>query len=293
MITILTQPRLMVDARAYLAEGPVWDAGSSRLLWVDIMTGRIHSTNPETGATSTRVLPLPVGCIAPRSRGGLVAATADGLWAIPENGEPVRLIEVESERSDTRFNDGRCDAAGRLWAGTMAYDLQPGAGSLYRLDTDLGVERVIAGVTVSNGIDWSLDGRTMYYIDSATQRIDRCDFDPASGRILDRRPFVVIDASDGSPDGLAVDGDDGVWVALWGGWAVRRYTPDGRLDAVINVPAAKVTSLAFGGPDLQDLFITTARRPEGPDDDLRQPHAGGVFQARVSVAGRLPVAFRG
>jgi sugar lactone lactonase YvrE len=260
-------------------------------LWVDIMAGKVHATDPASGVTVTRELPLPVGCIAPRVNGGLIAGAADGFWSIPERGQPTRLVAVEADRRGTLFNDGRCDRAGRFWAGTMAYDLDPGAGSLYRLDPDLTVRRVLSRVTVSNGIDWSPDGHTMYYVDTGTRRIDCFDFDVAAGSVTRRRPFAKIEAGQGDPDGLTVDSEGGIWVALWGGWAIRRYHPSGDLDAVVELPTSMVTSVAFGGVDLRDLFVTTARRPESPEDAARQPHAGGVFRLRVDVPGRLPNLF--
>lgn len=284
---------LILDARAYLGECPVWNHRSGRLDWVDVMSGRLHSTDVATGQTTTLCLPLATGCFVPRAGGGYVAGLADGFWAVGQDGSAQRLVGVEAERPETFFNDGRCDPAGRFWAGTMAYDLRESAGSLYRLDTDLTVHRMLSGVTISNGIDWSLDGRTMYYVDTATQRIDVFDYDAATGSIQHRRPFVVIDAADGSPDGLVVDAEGAIWVALWDGWAVRRYLPDGTLDRVVRVPTAKVTSIAFGGADLDQLYITTARRLADETDRARQPLAGGIFRAEVGIRGRRAVAFAG
>jgi sugar lactone lactonase YvrE len=191
------------------------------------------------------------------------------------------------------MNDGKCDAAGRFWAGTMALDERGGAGALYRLDPDGHVETMIDGVTISNGLDWSDDGRLMYFIDTPTQSVDVFDFDLASGRIANRRSFARIDPVDGAPDGLTLDAEGFVWVALWGGSRVRRYAPDGALDSIVRVPATYVTSCAFGGADLGDLYITTARIKLSEADRASQPLAGGLFRARPGVRGRPPHRFSG
>jgi sugar lactone lactonase YvrE len=189
------------------------------------------------------------------------------------------------------MNDGACDPAGRFWAGTMALDERPGAGALYRLDLDLTVHTMLTEVTISNGIDWSLDGRRMYYVDSPTGRIDVCDFDPGTGAITNRRPFVTVPAEAGIPDGITVDAAGFVWLALWGGAALRRYAPDGGLERTVNLPVSHPTSCAFGGPDLDELYVTSARRPLSSDERSRQPQAGGLLRLRPGVAGRVPNLF--
>jgi sugar lactone lactonase YvrE len=283
---------LLVDFKSFLGEGPVWDARTNVVAWVDILAGRLHLTARD-GTTRTIQLPAPVGCLVPRASGGWLAALADGFWAVADDGATGRLVDVQSDRPELRFNDGKCDPQGRFWAGTMALDHRPGAGALYRLDPDLSVHRMVDGVAISNGLDWSLDGRTMYYVDTPTRRIDRFDFDPASGGIADRRPFVAIDAADGSPDGLTVDAEGGVWVALWDGWRVRRYLPDGSIDREIRLPVSEVTCPVFGGPDLDELYITTAWELLSEEQHAAEPLAGGLFRARPGVRGRPPTAFAG
>jgi sugar lactone lactonase YvrE len=285
-------PELVVGFGSFLGEGPVWDARIGRIAWVDILEGRLHLTARD-GETRTIRLPSPVGSIVPRARGGWVAALADGFWAVADDGSVERLVDVQSDRPDLRFNDGKCDPQGRFWAGTMALDHRAGAGALYRLDPDLGLHRLVDGVAISNGLDWSLDGRTMYYIDTPTRRIDRFDFDPADGSITDRRPFATVDAADGSPDGLTVDAEGGVWVALWDGWTVRRYLPDGSVDREIRLPVSEVTCPAFGGPDLDELYITTAWELLSAEQHAREPLAGALFRARPGVRGRPPTPFAG
>jgi sugar lactone lactonase YvrE len=230
--------------------------------------------------------------------GGLVLALRDGFGLLPAGAEgAARVIEVEKALTANRMNDGRCDAAGRFWAGTMSatMDHVVGAGSLYRLEKsgdDLKPVRVVGGLTVANGIDWSPDGRLMYYIDSPTQRVDVFDFDPDWGTVSERRPFVQIPSSDGLPDGMVVDAEGGVWVALFRAGRLRRYSPSGAIKQEVEVPVALVTSATFGGPDLGDLYITTARHRLKPEERSGQPHAGSLFRCRPGPVGRLSYRFR-
>jgi sugar lactone lactonase YvrE len=220
--------------------------------------------------------------VRPRRGGGAVFAVERGFALQEADGTLTTLDPVWTDPG-VRMNEGGCDPDGRLWCGSMAYDQAPGAASMYRLDPDGSVREVFGDVTVSNGLDWSPDGALVYYDDTATHRIDVFDYDRDTG-LTGRRPFVTM-AGDERPDGLTVDSDGGVWVALFGGGAVRRYGPDGRLDAVVEVPTAQVTACALGGPDLDQLFITTSRQGMGPDED---PLAGALFRADVAVPG-LPV----
>ena len=188
-----------------------------------------------------------------------------------------------------RMNDGGCDPQGRFYCGTMAYAETPGAGTLYRLDPDGSVEVTLRDVTISNGLQWNRAGDTVFYADTPTGRVDRFDFDPASGAFTGRRTFAEI-AGGGHPDGMAIDVEDGIWVALWGGSAVHRYGSDGRLDLVVDLPVSNVTACAFGGAELQTLFITTSRQGLGPED---QPDAGAVFRYDAGVAGAPQHAYAG
>jgi sugar lactone lactonase YvrE len=278
---------LVLDARAELGEGPRWDARGQRLLWVDIMRGRVHAFRPEKGACRSVDVGRPVGALACAADGTVVLAVAGGFARLHwKSGRVEMLAAVEADRPQNRMNDGACDPAGRFWAGTMALDERPGAGALYRLDPDLTVHTMLTGVTISNGIDWSLDGRRMYYVDSPTRRIDVFDFDPETGAIANRRPFVEVPAEAGIPDGLTIDADGFVWLALWGGAALRRYGPDGGLERSVPLPVSHPTSCAFGGPGLDLLYVTSARRPLGADERARQPAAGGLLRLRPGVVGR-------
>ena len=280
---------LVLDAHAELGEGPIWDARTAELLWVDVMAGIVHRLDPATGTDRTLDAGQPVGAVVPCIAGGYALALRDGFAVAGDAG--VRLVApVDEDRRELRMNDGACDSAGRFWAGTMRLDEAPGAGALYRLDADGGVQTMLTGVTISNGIGWSPDDTCMYYVDTPTGGLDAFDFDAASGTISNRRRIATIDPGDGFPDGLAVDAEGAIWVALWEGWAVRRYAPDGELLAAVDVPAARVTKPAFGGPELDRLYITTAA-PDAPDP--AQPHAGGLFGADPGVRGLPPRAYAG
>jgi len=260
---------IAVRANAKLAEGPRWDAAARRLLWVDIEGCELHVL--ENGQDRAIGLDAMVGAAAPTNSGGVLVALADRLALLDLADESVRTLVRLPHGPALRSNDGACDAAGRFWIGTMALDETPGAGALYRYDASL--ERVLDEVTLSNGIGWTRDATRMYYIDSPVQRVDLFDFELASGRVDNRRPFVSIDESAGIPDGLTVDDEGGVWVALYGGSCVHRYDESGHLDAVLEVPAKNVTSCCFGDGDGSSLFVTTA----APD--------GNVYVTQPGVSG--------
>jgi sugar lactone lactonase YvrE len=286
----MTNPAVDVAFHGHdeLGEGATWDAAHQRLVSVDIMRGRVHLFDPATGHASTLSVGQPVGAVVPCRSGGLMLALRDGFARLDDRSGVVTFVaHVELDRPDLRMNDGACDAAGRFWAGTMALDERPGGGSLYRLDPDGSVHTMITGVGISNGIDWSLDGRTMYYIDSLEQRIDQFDFDLEAATIANRRPLVTIDVADGCPDGLTVDADGAIWVALWGGSVLRRYLPDGALDRVLPLPVTHPTTCAFGGPDLSDLYITSAVIALSEDQRRQQPAGGAILRHRPGVKGRV------
>ena len=210
--------------------------------------------------------------------------------SIPRTAALTLVAAVEADDPATRMNDGKVDPAGRFWAGTMLDDEGPGGGALYRLDADLRVTQMLKPVSIANGLDWTDDGREMLYIDTTTQRVDRIEYDAATGDLGARRPWVTIPEGAGHPDGMTLDAEGCAWVAMWGGWCVVRFSPDGVPVSRIDVPAASASSCAFGGPDLDQLFITTA---QWPDPDTAAPGAGGLYVARPGVRGRPPTAFAG
>jgi sugar lactone lactonase YvrE len=281
---------LVLDTRAELGEGPVWDDRTGVLAWVDILVGHVHRYDPATGADAVTDVGQPVGAVGLREHGGLVLAVRDGFALLDEGGATPRLLAaVEREDPDTRMNDGEVDPAGRFWAGTMELGAAPGRGSLYRLDPSGAVTRVLADVSISNGLGWSPDERTLYYIDSPMQRIDAYDYARSSGTIANRRTVAEIEPADGLPDGLAVDAEGGLWVALWGGSSVRRFTPEGRLDRTVELPVSQVSSCAFGGPDLDELYVTSAATGLAGTE----PAAGGLFRLRPRVRGLPARRFAG
>jgi sugar lactone lactonase YvrE len=285
---------LVADARTMLGEGPIWDDREQCVWWVDILGESLHRTDPVTGQDDVIPVGQMVGALGLRDRGGLVAASRDGFVGIDAaSGRIERLADVEADRPSSRMNDGKVDPRGRFWAGTTDIDHRAGLGTLYRLDADLTVSPMLPEVTISNGLDWTADGATMYFIDTPTRRVDRFSFDPSTGSIADRTMAVSIRPRAGDPDGMTLDAEDHLWVALWDGWAVERYAPDGSLELRVEVPAAQATSCTFGGSDLDLLFITTAQKdfPAGGKPD--QPHAGGLFVCRPGVRGRPAHRFAG
>jgi sugar lactone lactonase YvrE len=263
---------VLLEAGAVLAEGPRWDEATQQLLWVDIEAGKVHLGD------DTFELGERAGAAALAPDGRLLVALEDRLVMLDiESGDTADLVAIPHEHPRMRTNDGICDAAGRFWIGTMALDesLQH-RGALYRYDPDGSLHTELTGISLSNGIGWSPDGTRMYYIDTPSQRVDAIDFDPDTGALHDRRPWVTVPESAGWPDGLAVDHEGGVWVALFGGGAVRRYRPDGELDGVIELPVSQVTSCCFAG---ERLIITTASR------DVHEPQAGHLFVAETGFSG--------
>lgn len=282
----MTTATAITTTPAWLGESPVWDCRTGTLLWVDILRGELHQYDPAVGRDQVlTTLDVPLGAVAARRAGGYVLAAGTGFWLV-EGDRVTHLADVD-DRGE-RMNDGKCDPAGRFWAGTMTADRKPGA-ALYRLDADRTVRAVVDAVALSNGLGWSPQGTTMYYVDTPTRRVDAFSYDLETGTVHGRRPFVDLSAERGNPDGLTVDVDGGVWVAMAGGSAVRRYAPDGRPDQVVEVPAEKVTSATFGGPGLRDLYITTSTEGLSEQQRRAQPQAGLVFRARPGHAG-LPAS---
>lgn len=274
-------PALVCDAGAQLGEGPWWDAARGRLLWVDIEGGLLHRFDPASGEDDVYAVGRRVSAAIPRADGALVLVCQGGVHLLDERGgEQELLAPLDADDPSLRTNDATSDAAGRLWIGTMALDARPGAGALYRLDPGGEPQLVLSGATVSNGTGWSPDGATMYYADTPLGRIDAFDFDAAEGTIANRRTFAEV-RPPGLPDGLCVDVEGGVWVALWEGGELRRYSADGELSAVVALPVPNVTSCCFGGASLDVLYVTTATGgdPEAP------PHAGGLFRVEPGVRG--------
>ena len=284
---------LVVDAHAEVGEGPIWRASTGTLLWVDILGSTLHEFDPSTGRDAVTDVGQPVGTVVPRRSGGVVLALADGFVAMSDDGAFTRLADVEAENPAVRMNDGKCDSRGRLWAGTMPFDEERPIGALWCLEADHSLRRILGGTKVSNGIVWSHDDTLMYYIDSLTHRIDLFDFDADAGTVANRRVFFEWPPERGIPDGMTIDADGCLWVGFFGGWAVRRITPDGEIDAEIDLPVSNVTACWFGGDDLGDLYITSAKHHLPAEALAQQPHAGGLFRARPGAVGVPAYEFGG
>ncbi len=273
-------PDVAVDTASLLGEGPTWDARRQRLLWLDVDGLVLHQLD-DAGSHTATPLDRRVSAVMPDVDGGMIAVAGLEIARIDEAGRLGDTIATLPSDGDGLANDARCDPRGRLWVGTVDRSGEQ-RGGLFCVADDGSIEQVRNGIALSNGIDWSPDGRTCHYVDSLAHCVETIHLD-ADGLPTHSEPLVHIDAI---PDGLSVDAEGAVWVALWDGGAIHRYTPDGRLDRVVEVPGGFITSCAFGGPDLTTLFITSAR--DGlPDDQLRkQPHAGALFALDVGVAGR-------
>jgi sugar lactone lactonase YvrE len=288
-----------VPAGAELGERPFWDG--TGLVWVDIMAGHLHRHRPGEGNELVLVLasggrPVPIGAAAPRRGGGYVLATEAGFQlAGPGGRADGQTIRPAGMPADARFNDGACDPAGRFWAGTVTHDVRPGAGALYRLGTDGTVSTALEGVTESNGIGWSPDGATMYYIDSGETepRIRAFGYDVASGELGESRDLVRFPGDGAVPDGLIVDAEGCLWVAVWGGSRVVRYAPDGQVLATLPTPVSQPTCPAFGGPGLDVLYVTSAWQGMTTGQRAAEPLAGHVLHTRPGARGLPALSFGG
>lgn len=287
----VTDLEIALRGRPQLGEGPTWDVGDGSLVWVDILGSAVHRFRPGPGTDDTTQVPQHVGAAKPRVNGGLILNLRDGVGILEPGGE-LRWL-VYWQRDGMRGNDAAVDPAGRLWAGTMRYDLATDGGFVARITPDGRATVMLPEVSISNGIGWSPDERRMYYVDSPTHRIDVFDFDLGSGEISARRPLTTVADTDGVPDGLCVDADGCVWVAVNGGGQVRRYTPEGALDRVVEVPARQVSACCFGGDDLSDLYVTTGREGFTEADAEAQPLAGCLFVGAGFGAGMPSPRFAG
>ena len=285
---------LLVDCRCTLGEGPVWDEGRKHLWWLDIEEAKLHQYIPDSNEHIVHKLPEKAGSFAFREQGGFVMAGERG-WSFYDAEEQrwQPIADPEPHLPRNRFNDGKCDSAGRFYAGTASLDNRA-EGALYVLQPDLRWERLADGIVCSNGITWSADGTVMYYIDSYTRRIDRLDVDVTTGRVSNRRTLIRVEEDGVLPDGMTSDEEGMLWVAEWGGWKVSRWNPAaGERLMFVEVPAAFVTSCTFGGEQMDELFITTAASGLTAEERERQPLAGGVFRAKVGVKGQPFSRFKG
>lgn len=286
---------VLVEIPALVGEGALWDEKAQVLYWVDILSNMLYCYNPVTGENRSWDVGEHVGTVVLRASGGALLALRNGFASFDfASGEVTMIVDPEEELPGNRFNDGKCDPAGRFWAGTMAYENQTTQGTLYRLDADMSVHKMVGDIGISNGIVWNRAHDTMYYIDSMAYTVRAFDYDNATGAIANERVVVNVDKSMGLPDGMAIDAEDMLWVAHFGGSCVRRWNPlDGALLEQIGLPTAQITSCAFGGPNLDTLFITSAANGYGEAEFAREPLAGSLFAARLDVRGVPSFRFAG
>jgi sugar lactone lactonase YvrE len=286
------QVTVAFDTGAELGEGALWDWRGNLLVSVDIPAGQVLVSDPRDGSTRSLEVGQPVGAAMLRGEHDLLLAVRDGFATLDlETGAVEPLVAVEADKPANRMNDAACDARGRCFAGTMATDDTPGAGTLYRLDQDLSVHAMLDGLTISNGLGWSPSGSVMYHIDSMAGGADAHDFDADSGALSGRRRLIDTDPSWGLPDGLAVDSEGGLWVAFWGGSAVRRFSPEGELTETLELPAARATRPAFGGANLDQLYVTSAKLD--PEQTVDGDLGGAIFVLEPGVRGMRAHVFAG
>jgi sugar lactone lactonase YvrE len=285
---------VFADLHAEVGEAPHWDERTKTLLFVDLTAGVVFRYGPSGVKLGSFSVGQEVGAVVPRRGDGLVLAVRDGIAVASDTGEDFELTTpVERDIVGNRMNDAKCDPAGRLFAGTTAFDFSPHSAALYRVESDWSFEQIARDVTQSNGIAWSPGGDRMYFIDSATQGVDVFDFDVGTGSADNRRRLITVERAHGAPDGMTTDNRGNLWVSCFGGAAVRCFSPAGvQLDEVL-FPVTQVTSCTFGGSDLADLYVTSAAYRLSTDQLRREPHAGATFVCRPGAAGMPASSFAG
>ena len=277
-----------------LGEGPIWSMEEQALYWVDIVAPAVHRYHPASGGHDRWTMPEHVGSLSMRTAGGLVVALKSGFGLFdPATGKVEMINHAEADKLDNRFNDGRCDRQGRFFAGSLTYSEDVPVGALWRLDIDHSATPVLSGITIANGLCWSPDGSVMYFVDTPTREIRAYDYDQTTGTPANPRVLARTDPNGGWPDGSITDSEGCIWNAEWDGARVVRYTPEGEVDRIINVPAPRATCAAFGGPDLRTLYITSAWDRMTRKERDQWPQSGDLFAIKVDVPGLPDPAYRG
>ena len=286
---VAVEVRCVSQVRSLLGEGPTWSPRDNALYWVDILTPSVHCYDAATGSDTETLLGAMVSLVIPKASGGLVVATPGGLMSLdPATRRLAPFCHPESERKDIRYNDGKCDRRGRLWVGSMDMGAAANRGHLFCVEGDGSWKKADSGFTVPNGIGWSPDNKTMYVTDTYRQTIYRYDFDLASGTIANRRPLITIAAADGKPDGLTVDDQGCLWVALWDAWHIARFSPEGQLMQRVRVPVPRPTSCCFGGDNLDTLYVTSASLRLNEEELASAPLSGSLFALTLPNVRGLP-----
>jgi sugar lactone lactonase YvrE len=268
-----------------VGEGPVWDFRAQALFWIDVTQGLIHRLDPKTSAHSSFSIGKHIGAVALFSKELLVAAVRDGFATISKIDGTVNYLSQVLSEENIRFNDGKCDPVGRFVAGTMRYQPEPGTAALYSCNDNGEVKEILSGVGLSNGLCWDAAGTHLYYIDTLTKEISLFEYNIQDGTLHNRRTFYTFSANDGSPDGMTIDVDGNLWVALWGGGKVMCISEKARVITEVMLPVSQPTSVTFGGENLDQLFITSAKYQLSQVQQEKQPLAGSLFVANVGVRG--------
>jgi sugar lactone lactonase YvrE/DNA-binding IclR family transcriptional regulator len=279
--------RCVAPAGAIVGEGPVWDAGAGVLRWIDIAAPAIHCFDPATGENRMDPLPHLISAVLPAEGGRLIAISQNGVEELDPATAAMRpLHDPEAHLPSNRFNDAKTDSRGRIWTGSMSLDASMPSGSLYCFDSVYSARAVDGGFQVSNGLGWSPDDSRFYFVDSALGTVFAYDFDPETGTVGNREPFLTFEPEEGKPDGLCVDSAGNLWVAMWDGWRVACYDPAGKLLRCVDMPVPRPSSCCLGGDDLKTLYITSAsiRLPASVLEDA--PLSGGLFAIEVDIPGQ-------
>ncbi|MCC6288166.1 MAG: SMP-30/gluconolactonase/LRE family protein [Chitinophagaceae bacterium] len=285
---------LEIDAKAFLGEGAIWHPLECRLYWVNIEGKDLHLYNPATKENKTFNVGQRIGTVVFDEQGNTIVALQNGIHKINTQTGELSFIANPITDKNVRFNDGKCDPAGRFWVGTMHINQVEGAGSLYRIDHDMSIHKILDGVTVSNGITWSPNKKLMYYIDSPLKRVDVFEYNDETGKVSNRRTAFEIPDGLGFPDGMTIDNEGYLWIAIWGGSCVGKFDPStGKMTHKINIAAPHVTSCAFGGENLDVLYITTARENLSDNELKKYPLSGSVFAVKLNSKGIPANYFKG
>ena len=284
-MTILTMnPEVVCEKVSELGEGPLWDPSRKLICWVDILNGHIHEWSPVSKTLNTLQVGQMIGAMAICNDGNYIAAIKEGFGFVnPKTGEVEMIENPEGHLPGNRFNDGKCDPAGRFWAGTMPLSEDKPSGSLYMIASDRSAVKREGAITISNGLAWSLDHKVLYFIDTPTLEVVGYDFDMENGNITNKRTIINIPKEEGFPDGMTIDNEGMLWIAHWGGWQVTRWNPStGKKLSAIKLPVSNVTSCIFGGESMKDLYITSARKGLSVAELEKQPLAGSLFVIKES-----------
>jgi sugar lactone lactonase YvrE len=289
----MVDPRCVLDCKSHLGETPVWDGSEGVLWWIDIYKPTLNRFDPKSGRNHEIVLGQNIHAIAVRRQGGIVGSFQHGIGFVdPADGKVTTMVDPIGA-APAKFNDGKCDRSGRFWTGSMSNDWVTPIGCLFRFDADGTVRSMDTGFKLSNGLGWSPDDRTLYFTDFSQSTIFAYDYDATTGAIANRRPLIVVPESEGKPDGMTVDEEGNLWVALWDGWGVAQFDPTGRRIRKVSFPVQRPTSCAFGGEGLDTLYVTSAWMQLSDQERAAQPLAGALFAMETGTRGLSEPKFAG